>query len=385
MIRFVVGGIYLLAAVSGLVFLLLLFEIIYNQILERVNQKLKPKLKEEINNYLAGAEVNLTAQISTRKKSLMEDIIMNYLRQLRGETKEKLRDFAEQYGVIDFKIGQLVDSSQWWKKSEAAYALGELGSAKAVEPLLDYLDNKNSDIRYQSALALVKIEGSKYLELAINSLLELDFYPRAVILRLIEEVEEDIYETMESLINSAEVEKKMIALRALGLKQNYRVLTWIREYIKSQNQDLVIASLKAAYQLGDLGDEEYFALLLTTKESPSPQVRSNLARTLEKFRTNKSRRELKDLMTDIHWEVRYNAAQSLLAHGEAGILALSEQLNSSDQFAQDMAWQILHQEITFNNLLAREDFDNYQELITNIKDYLANKEGVEYELESYFS
>ena len=387
MIELVINGVYILAVTSAIIFLILLAKIIYDKVEQYRNEKLKEALKQKTNDYLAGIDVELDSKISARKKRLLEEIIINYLRQVRGETKEKLQELAEKSGVIDFKVEQLSNSNQWWKKSEAAYMLGELGSEKALETLLDYLEAENSDIRYQSALAVVKIAGSQYLRLVINKLLDLEVYPRDTILRLIEEVDDDIYETMEPLLSSTEIEKQIISLRSLGLKQDYRLLPWIKEYVNSDNEDLVEACLKAAYKLGDIGDDDYFRLLLTTKQSDSFEVRANLARVLEKFRTEESRVELQELMTDPHWKVRYNAGQSLLNHGSKGIIALSRQLHSSDQFAQDMAWQILHQEITFEDLLNNEELENYQQLVNNVRQYLevTNKEGVKYELENYFN
>ena len=386
MIELVIIGIYILAGVSGLLIFLLLFKIIRDKMMQYKDEILKKELKEKLNHYLAGTD-DLNLSLSRRKKRLLQEIIMNYLKQVKGETKQQLRNFAAKCGIIDFKIEQLINSNQWWRKSEAAYTLGELGATEAIEPLVDYLDDNNSDIRYQSALALVKISDEQNLALVITKLLEFDFYPQEVILRLIEEVEADIYEVMLPLISSQELEKRVIALRSLGLKQDYNVLAWIKKYLKSETVNLVVASLKAAYQLGDIGDEDYFELLLESKDSSSPQVRANLAQVLEKFRTKRSRNELQRLMTDPYWKVRYNAAQSLLAHGAEGIIALSQQLESTDKFAQDMAWQILHKEIIFNNLFDSNDFEDYDSLLNNIRDYLieTDKEGVLNELENYFN
>ncbi|MBM7555672.1 HEAT repeat domain-containing protein [Halanaerobacter jeridensis] len=387
MIELVINGVYILAIISAMIFFILLAKIIYDKVEDYRNEKLIAELKNKINHYLSGGKVDISPQISAKKKRLLEGILINYSKQVRGETKKQLQELAEKTGVIDFKVQHLVNSNQWWKKSEAAYMLGELGSDRAIDALLDFLEAENSDIRYQSALAIVKISGSEYLELAITKLLELDVYPRDTILRLIEEVDEEIYEKMQPLLRAEEIEKRIIALRSLGLKQDFRLLQWIKEYLKSEDEDLVKACLQAAYQLGDIGDDSYFQLLLTTKNNSSFQVRANLAQVLEKFRTEQSRLELQELMTDSHWKVRYTAAESLLKHGEKGVLALSQQLHSSDQFAQDMAWQILHQEITFDSLLNNEELDNYQQLIDNISQYLemTNKEGVKCELEDYLN
>ncbi|MGM0502737.1 MAG: HEAT repeat domain-containing protein, partial [Bacillota bacterium] len=276
-------------------------------------------------------------------------------------------------------------SNPWWKKSEAAYALGNLGATSASDALLDTLESENSDLRYQSALALAKIEGTKHLKRIINKLLELNFYPEDVILRLVEVIEEDIYSIMAELTTAEEVQKKIIALRSLGLQQDYRVLKWIKEYITVEDEKLVTACLTTAYQLGDVGEQEYFDLLITIKSNDSSLVRAKLAQVLEKFRSQKSRNVLKELMTDSQWQVRYNAAQSLLAHGEQGLLTLSRQLHNSDSFAQDMAWQTLHQEIIFNDLLESEISSNHPQLMKNIKNYLATKEGGSRELDGYFN
>ncbi|MGM0369926.1 MAG: HEAT repeat domain-containing protein [Bacillota bacterium] len=387
MIKLVIGGIYILGVISGGLVFLLLIKLIRQQIYSNNKQALKEEVKEEINRYLAGEEVVLTADFSEQKRVILEEIIINYLQQVKGTTEAKLKSLAQESGVIDAKLEQLVNSTQWWEKSEAAYVLGKLEATAASSDLLDLLDATNSDVRYQSARALVKITGSEYLELVIKKLLSLAVYPQDEILRVIEEVNGDIYEELKPLMDTGEINKQIIAIRGLGLKNDYRVLAWIKKYLHSINSQLVVACLQAAYQIGDVGDQEYFKLLLTTKDSYRAEVRANLALVLEKFRNSTSRNQLKKLMTDQQWQVRYNAAQSLLAHGERGIVTLSEQLQSDDQFARDMAWQVLQPEIVFNGLLNHEERTGYLEVLENVKKYLieTNKEGVKCELESNFT
>ena len=387
MIKLVINGIYILSLISVILFAILFIKIIYDHSQANKKVELTTQIKEEVSNYLAGAEIDLEDEFSRFKLKILENIIIDYLQQVRGTTADKLKKLAENSGVVDLKVEQLIDSDQWWKKSEAAYALGNLRSKRAIKPLLECLEEQNSDLRYQSALALAKIDGTKYLDEAINRLLELKFYPNDVILRLIEAVEEDIYPVMEQLLSSQEIKKKIIALRSLGLKQDYRALKWIKDYLQAENSKLVIACLKAAYHLGDVDDDQYFKLLLSTRNKDDTKVRANLAKVLEKFRSSASRRELKELMTDPQWEVRYNAAQSLLAHGNKGLLALSQQLGSEDNFAQDIAWQTLQQEMLFNDLLADQESVNQQQLVENIRNYLSTtaEEGDNLELGRYFN
>ena len=171
MIELVINGVYILAIISAMIFFILLAKIIYDKVEDYRNKKITAELKNKINHYLSGGKVGISSQISAKKKRLLEEILINYLKQVRGETKKRLQKLAEKTGVIDFKVQHLVNSNQWWRKSEAAYMLGELGSDKAIDALLEFLEAENSDIRYQSALAIVKISGRQYLELAITKLL----------------------------------------------------------------------------------------------------------------------------------------------------------------------------------------------------------------------
>ncbi|MGM0501960.1 MAG: hypothetical protein ACQERJ_05490, partial [Bacillota bacterium] len=141
MIQLVLIGIYVLGLISGLLFLSLLIKIIYDKIVAKRKMKLKLAAKRKVNNYLNDPDNNLIEELSEQKIKVMEEVIVDYLQQVKGETADELKDLAEASGVVDFKVQQIKGSNPWWKKSEAAYALGNLGATSASDALLDTLES----------------------------------------------------------------------------------------------------------------------------------------------------------------------------------------------------------------------------------------------------
>ena len=73
------------------------------------------------------------------------------------------------------------------------------------------------------------------------------------------------------------------------------------------------------------------------------EVRAVAARALQNVAEEKSYFILKNMLSDLQWWVRVNAANSLLKKGEKGIEILKKQSRHTDKYAYETAQTILSQ------------------------------------------
>jgi HEAT repeat protein len=166
--------------------------------------------------------------------------------------------------AVPFLIGTLQDRAalvRWWCKigetffntspgEEAAGALGEIGDARAVEPLIAALKDKNSGIRYGAAGALGEIGDARAVEPLIAALK--DKHPV---------VRETAAEALGEIGDARAVEPLIAALKDKG--------PGVLE--------------KAAEALGEIGDARAVEPLIAALKDKHPVVREKAAEALEKI------------------------------------------------------------------------------------------------------
>ncbi|WZL72711.1 HEAT repeat domain-containing protein [Clostridiaceae bacterium 35-E11] len=363
----------LLIVDGGLFFSLLLRKIYW--------QHMKKKYEEKYHEYITSVDKyigedgkrSFSSPGSRLDRKVLKNILFEYLIYSTGDTKEKIIEIAHCTGIVEMELKR-VRKKQWWNQAIGAYYLGLMKVEEAIPSLLRLLTSPRNDVRYVSAEALIRITGTGKLDFIIEKVYEKHGNYKKQLLSLIESIEEDIYDDMERLVRKENTDFLVIALTALGQRMDSRVVNWIQKYVKHSDQEVRIAALKAAKYMGDIGEDGYYALLVSLKNDNSWEVRSFLAKVLGSFLRQESREILKEMMQDENWQVRYNAGNSLLQHQEMGLLALSEMLLCEDAFAQDRAWQLISEEWMFHGLqerLRKEDTRISQQISQNIEQFVA--------------
>lgn len=98
---------------------------------------------------------------------------------------------------------------------------------------------------------------------------------------------------------------------------------------------------RAAGVLGVLGGDRAVHTLSRQLEDPSPHVRTAAARSLGDLGSWQSSTALARLLGDTNWPVRRESALALRRVGGVGLLTLRRALRAENQFAADMARQVL--------------------------------------------
>ena len=91
------------------------------------------------------------------------ELLSGYAIAVRGAPRERIAAYFERAGAVDEQL-RLLRSRRGWKRATAAFALGDMGSLRAVPALLEALDDRNGDVRAAASRSLGRIGPEEAIE-----------------------------------------------------------------------------------------------------------------------------------------------------------------------------------------------------------------------------
>lgn len=165
-------------------------------------------------------------------------------------------------------------------RDEAAMALGRLGDAQAVEPLIATLKDEYWQVRFSAAKALGLIGDARAVEMLIVTLGDTNYTTRWVAARSLGQIgDAQAVEPLITTLEDAAVEVHDAAREALveiGAPA-------VGPLIAALKGGAEIVRQLAAWALGDIGDPRAIPALIDTKGDKSVKVRRVVAESLKKL------------------------------------------------------------------------------------------------------
>jgi len=180
--------------------------------------------------------------------------------------------------VVDLLIPALRDENSE-VRSNAAYALGEIGDPRAVDPLIAALRDQNFEVRSNSARAIGKIGEAGAVD------------PLIVVLR------EDRDKTV-----------RIEAIKALRDIGDLRAIDPLIEALKDEDPDIRMHSVEA---LDNINDNRAVEPLIQALNDDNNDVREIAAESLGNFKDTRAVDPLIKAFKDPYRPVRYKAAEAL--------------------------------------------------------------------------
>lgn len=371
----VLYGVLLLIAINLVLFFALLINKIISNRKAKENSRLAVFFEAMIYQYVSEEGKEVPKPKNAVEMGILKNIILDSFLKYEPGAHEHLRKIARETGFVEEEMKALKNPSDL-RKAVAAYALGILRIREAL-PLLKKIRTDQRELSQCVTRALIQIGGTEEIDSVITNMKSTDYAQKAKVLELLSEItEEDIFPQMETYMKGEDPVKKSLAIETLGTRKDVRVKPYIREGLFSEEKEVKISALKAAISLKcfDCGEmKNQISLLLQDKDW---EIRAFTARAMShaKDPDEEVLSGLKKLMEDPNWFVRFNASESLLQLGEKGVLALSENLFSTDSFARDKAWGIISRELALYDLRGRiSGFGNGNQILENISIYKKNK------------
>lgn len=371
----VLYGVLILIGINLVLFFALLINKIISNRKALENSRLAVFFEAMIYQYVSEEGKEIPKPKNAVEMGILKNIILDSFLKYEPGAHEHLRKIARETGFVEEEMKALKNPSDL-RKAVAAYALGILRIREAL-PLLKKIRTDQRELSQCVTRALIQIGGTEEIDSVITNMKSTDYAQKAKVLELLSEItEEDIFPQMETYMKGEDPVKKSLAIETLGMRNDVRVKPYIREGLFSEEKEVKISALKAAISLKcfDCGEmKNQISELLQDKDW---EIRAFTARAMShaKDPDEEVLSGLKKLMEDPNWFVRFNASESLLQLGEKGVLALSENLFSTDSFARDKAWGIISRELALYDLRGRiSGFGNGNQILENISIYKKKK------------
>lgn len=256
-------------------------------------------------------------------------------------------------------------------RGEAAWALGKSGDTRAIDPLIEALEDNNSDVREWAVLALAKMGRPSIgpLSAAMQSKGDTVRWQAAAALGLIND--SNATETLSNALQSNNSTVRYWAAAALGQIKDNRSRSrdalisalgdlnetareeagWALRSVEGAGAaDLLIKLLTdgdpnrrmgAAQALGDLADLKAAAPLIEALQDLEAGVRSEAACSLGRLGDSQATMPLIGILGDPEERVRREGIKALTAIGRPATDSLILALNESDNSTQEAASQAL--------------------------------------------
>jgi len=204
-------------------------------------------------------------------------------------------------------------------KADIAYALGEIGDPRAIDPLIEALDHEDGEVSRNSIFALGKLRDKRATFALIEKLNNPDDAVRWGVVRALGQLEDP--RSIDALIRALKDKAQRVRVRAaeaVGMLKDPKSLRPLTEAATMDPDKLV--QLWANFALIKLGQSEKLNFILKSLQDRDPVVRFNAAGALGKVGLNSSVPYLLRASVDPDKRVRYRVALSLGQIGDADAL-----------------------------------------------------------------
>jgi hypothetical protein len=210
-----------------------------------------------------------------RHKVVLAGLLSSYARQLRGVSRERIVAYFEASGSVAEQTARL-SSGRVWRRAAAAFALGDMGSTRAVPDLLRALEDRAGEVRMAAARSLGRIGAIE----AIGPLVAVGIsgrVPREVANLALLDIGPAAVSRLLALAQHPEPEIRASAVELIGLLGSAADAEPILDQLTDPAATVRVAAARA---LGRLGAADARDALMQALEDRVPTVRGAAATAL---------------------------------------------------------------------------------------------------------
>lgn len=221
---------------------------------------------------LASGEDAQVGTLETEDAEVVAGLLGRYMRQLRGQARADIAAFFEGRGFVEREIEKL-RSRRSWKRARAAHLLGDMGSDRAVRPLLAALDDSRREVRAAAARSLGTLQCAEAVEPLVEALVH-GRVPRAVAGQALLTIGPASRDRLRGLVPHPDPEVRAVAIELLGLVGDASDAELVAAHLRDSAAEV---RAKAGRALGRLGADEETDNLRSALVDRIPFVRATTA------------------------------------------------------------------------------------------------------------
>ena len=269
------------------------------------------------------------------------DALIDMRNAITGEEVSTLRRIVNHHGVIEKQMKYLDTSWLISRRLRAAVALAELGDETSAETLMRHLDDREPEIRIQSARGLGRIQWTPAIDQIVSRFGdEIPWVRVRFSDTLIGYGTKATWPLLAYIRINHRFDSKgpALALRTIAQIQDDQAVGPLLEVLdESTDLEIQIATVDA---LSELGSPEALTAVDSLLDSEHWELRAKAASALGGLGEPTAIPRLVTAMRDENWWVRRSAAAAI-ARLPGGIEALYRSLDDEDPFAADAAAEAL--------------------------------------------
>jgi len=324
--------------VVGGVFLVLTTWIVINKArresIESFRREHRLVLEPQVLAYAHGKNGSLAGSLEigfdARERSVLEMILLDHARLVRGIERGRLARALDELGFVDGYLESLEDSS-WWRRAEAAEKLGLSGAQRALLPLARALDDPVAEVRMRAANALGRLGGKASARQLIRVLGQPSRWSVIRVADILSRMGPHVVDELTHVFPELSLPGKLAALDVLARIRPLGSARWLIGRLADPQRDVRARSCKA---LGSLGDPVAGPALIEALGDTEWPVRSMAAKALGRMGHGAAIPALCRALRDPQWWVRSNAADALKAMGPRGAESLERMVEDEDRYAR---------------------------------------------------
>jgi HEAT repeat protein len=282
----------------------------------------------------------VTKEMATDEAFL--DAIIDLRNTVAGPEVEKLALMANRYGLIERQTRRLASRFPLRRRLRAAVSLAEMGDESSAHALIKHLDDREPEIRIQSARGLGRMNHIRAIDLIVERLEKETPWVRArfadTLLGFSSKASRPLLAYVEAnhaCEDPSGVIEVVRVLGAIGDREAGPALTAVLD--ESDNPEVEIALVSA---LGSIGGPLSIPSLVAALHSPDWRVRAKAATAFGEIGDPEVIPDLDAALRDQNWWVRRNSAAAL-TRLPGGLDTLYTALVFEDHFARDAAAEAL--------------------------------------------
>lgn len=273
---------------------------------------------------------------SPGSKSQLVELSTELIQLVRGSDREAFVARAEQLGVPRLLRKRLGKGSPRVRVA-AAEALAQFPGDESLDELTDALSDPTPDVRLSAALSLAQLGHAPPVRELIAKLGIGTREKSRLVVALFREIGRSRRNEIEELLVLPDVPAgaKAAAIESLAASGDYRMVPTVNQIVLDAPQDSpeLPRYLRA---LADFAHPAAEPAIRKSFASPNWEARAAAARAAGRIGLRDLGSELKDLLSDPEWWVRFRAAEALAALGEPGV-ALLRQATTEEEPARTAA------------------------------------------------
>jgi HEAT repeat protein len=284
----------------------------------------------------AGQAIKALGSIPAEHRGIVAKALLALLRVSGGATVANVRKAARVMGLTARWKADL-DSRRWWRRADAARALGWVEEQSAVLALVGRLDDRHEEVRAAAVEALGRLGDVRALAPLVEGLWDDSGLQHTRVVLALREFGATAVEPLLAHERRHHAATATIA-DLLGAVGEASALEPLTEWCSDAAPEVRAAALRALGTLGTCDRTYYYALRALGDDDV--EVRAAAARALGRSRRQEAAPYLAEALHD-DWEVAVESAHGLRDLGDAGRRALERATSGPAlALARQMLWEL---------------------------------------------